>query len=159
MILPKASWPRLGLSFPFDDFVDDWEDIFWLNEPVSRLIASLKSEGYTLILGSNTNSCTPRTSGASSPRRSISSTHSFSRMKSAVSSRTSSSTKRAFAPLELPAASCVFIDDLAENVEGARKAGLKGVHYVDDPNLIANLRKLGVEIPPVNETPPENGHN
>ena len=29
-----------------------------MNEPVSRLIASLDSRGYTLILGSNTNACT-----------------------------------------------------------------------------------------------------
>ncbi len=45
----------LGISLPFEDFVRDFEDIFWLNEPVSRLIASLDSRGYTLILGSNTN--------------------------------------------------------------------------------------------------------
>ena len=45
----------LGLSLPLEEFVRDWEDIFWLNEPVSRLIARLKSRGYTLILGSNTN--------------------------------------------------------------------------------------------------------
>ena len=45
----------LGLSLPFEDFVRDFEDIFWLNEPVARLIAALDSAGYTLILGSNTN--------------------------------------------------------------------------------------------------------
>ncbi len=26
----------LGVSLPFEEFVCDWEDIFWLNEPVSR---------------------------------------------------------------------------------------------------------------------------
>ncbi len=44
-----------GLSLPYDEFVRDWENIFWLNEPVARLIAQLKSQGSRLLLGSNTN--------------------------------------------------------------------------------------------------------
>jgi len=40
-----------GLKLPYDEFVRAWEDIFWLNEPVARLIRFLKSSGYTLILG------------------------------------------------------------------------------------------------------------
>ena len=47
----------------------------------------------------------------------------------------------------MPAASCVFIDDIAENVEGARRAGLTALHYVDTPTLIADLRRAGVEVP------------
>ena len=31
------------------------------------------------------------------------------------------------------AGSCIFIDDMAVNVEGARAAGLQGLHYVDTP--------------------------
>jgi putative hydrolase of the HAD superfamily len=46
----------------------------------------------------------------------------------------------------VPASSCVFIDDLEENVEGARRAGLHGLRYVDTPSLIDGLRGLGVEI-------------
>ena len=34
-----------------------------------------------------------------------------------------------------------------ENVDGAREAGLIGVHYVDTPALIADLGRLGVEVP------------
>ena len=126
----------LGLSLPFDDFARDWEDIFWLNEPVSRLIASLKSRGYTLILGSNTNVL-----HATHYRRQFAATLdlvrriSFSRTKSAASSRTPGSTRRASPRPASAAASCVFVDDLAENVDGARKAGLIGVHYVDTPSL------------------------
>ena len=46
---------QLGLKIPYEEFVRAWEDIFWLNEPLARLIVFLKSRGYTLILGSNTN--------------------------------------------------------------------------------------------------------
>ena len=48
----------------------------------------------------------------------------------------------------VPAGSCAFIDDLPENVAGARRAGLAALHYVDTPSLIADLRGLGVEVPP-----------
>src|SRR5258708_20394868 len=44
-----------GLDLPYREFVEVWQDIFWLNEPVARLIQDLKSRGYTLLLGSNTN--------------------------------------------------------------------------------------------------------
>src|SRR5262249_52289829 len=46
---------RAGATLPYDEFVRDWQDIFWLNEPLAGLISQLKSSGYTLILGSNTN--------------------------------------------------------------------------------------------------------
>lgn len=42
---------------------------------------------------------------------------------------------------------CVFVDDLAENVEGARKAGLRGMHYVrGTEKWIEELREEGVEV-------------
>jgi putative hydrolase of the HAD superfamily len=44
---------------------------------------------------------------------------------------------------------CVFIDDTLANVEGARASGLHAVHYRDTPNLIADLRQLGVEVPDI----------
>jgi glucose-1-phosphatase len=49
----------------------------------------------------------------------------------------------------VPAAACVFIDDIPDNVEGARDAGLTALLYVDTPRLIADLRGLGVEVPSV----------
>jgi HAD superfamily hydrolase (TIGR01509 family) len=47
----------------------------------------------------------------------------------------------------VPAESCIFIDDAEANVEGARAAGLKAVHYRDPASLIHGLRELGVEVP------------
>jgi FMN phosphatase YigB (HAD superfamily) len=43
----------------------------------------------------------------------------------------------------------VFIDDLAANVAGARAAGLVGVvyHPGETPQLIDDLRAVGVEVP------------
>jgi putative hydrolase of the HAD superfamily len=139
---------RLGLSLPFDDFARDWEDIFWLNQPISRLITSLKSKGYTLILGSNTNSM-----HAVHFRRQFAAT--LDQFDAFVLSYEVGCLKPDAGFYEacaraagVPAASCVFIDDLAENVAGARKAGLESVQYLDDVGLIASLQSLGVEISP-----------
>jgi len=40
----------------------------------------------------------------------------------------------------LPAAACLFIDDLQVNCEGAEKAGMKAVHFRDNEQAIAEIR-------------------
>ncbi len=134
-------------ELPYAEFVTIWRDIFWLNEPVARLIGSLKTSGYTLLLGSNTNV--------------IHSTYfrhkfvpPFDQFDRFVLSHEVGHMKpdRRFyeACVEesnVPAASCVFIDDMAENVEGARQAGLEAIQYLTTPELIDDLRRLGVEVP------------
>jgi FMN phosphatase YigB (HAD superfamily) len=137
-----------GLSLPFEEFVRDWEDIFWLNEPVSLLIASLKSRGYTLILGSNTNQM-----HADYFRRRFAATldlfdalvlsYEVGCLK--PDSRFYEACARAAG---VPAGSCVFIDDMAQNVAGARSAGLMSLHYVGVADLVDGLRELGVEVLP-----------
>ena len=44
-----------GLEMSYEEFEAEFPDIFTLNGPVARLVAALKSHGYTLLLGSNTN--------------------------------------------------------------------------------------------------------
>src|SRR5262245_27561515 len=45
----------VGLEIGPEEFAAAWADIFQLNEPIARLVADLKQQGYTLVLGSNTN--------------------------------------------------------------------------------------------------------
>ncbi len=137
-----------GLSLPYDEFVRAWEDIFWLNDPVARLIEWLDESGYTLVLGSNTNVL-----HATYYRRKFAET--LDRFDALVLSYEVRSFKpeRGFydacvAAAGVPAASCIFVDDMIENVEGARRGGLKAVQYVDTPALLAALRSFGVEVPP-----------
>jgi len=107
---------RTGLSLPYEDFVRDWEDIFWLNEPVARLIDLLKSRGYTLILGSNTNVL-----HSTHYRRRFATT--LDQFDKLVFSHEVGHLKpdprfyaACVAAAGFPAASCVFVDDVAENV-------------------------------------------
>ena len=40
----------------------------------------------------------------------------------------------------MPAEACLFVDDLAHNCEGARKAGMGAVHFRDNEQAIAEIR-------------------
>lgn len=40
---------------------------------------------------------------------------------------------------------CVFIDDIEDNVEGARRAGMKGIRFESYEQALDDLKKLGVE--------------
>jgi putative hydrolase of the HAD superfamily len=40
----------------------------------------------------------------------------------------------------MPAESCLFVDDLPHNCEGARKAGMSAVHFRDNEQAIAEIR-------------------
>jgi len=41
---------------------------------------------------------------------------------------------------------CVFIDDSAPNVEGARNSGMSAIHFTDPGALCLELRKLGLPV-------------
>jgi putative hydrolase of the HAD superfamily len=136
-----------GVQLPYDDFVRAWEDIFWPNESVGRLISFLKSKEYPIYLGSNTNLLHARFY-----RRAFAET--LDLFDGFILSYEVGHLKPARAFFDacvraagVPAASCVFIDDIPENVEGARQAGLTAIHYVNTSALIDDLRRAGVEVP------------
>jgi glucose-1-phosphatase len=150
-ILPEPFANRVmdlsGIRLPYDEFVRAWEDIFWPNESVGRLIQTLKMRDYPLYLGSNTNLL-----HATHFRRQFAETldlfdglilsYEVGHMK--PSREFFEASVRAAG---LPASSCIFIDDIAENVEGARSAGLAAIQYFDTPDLIAELNRAGVDVP------------
>jgi putative hydrolase of the HAD superfamily len=42
--------------------------------------------------------------------------------------------------IDMPAESCLFVDDVLVNCEGARKAGINAVHFQDNQQAIAEVR-------------------
>ena len=143
----EAACALAGLALPYDEFTAAWCDIFWLNEPVARLVAALKARGYPLVLGSNTNAL----HAGFFRRRFAEQLAPFDRLVLSYEVghiKPSAPFYHACADAAgAPPGSCVFIDDLPENVAGARAAGLIGLHYRDHPTLLAELRALGVEAP------------
>lgn len=41
---------------------------------------------------------------------------------------------------------CIFIDNLLTNIEGAQRAGLKGILYTNNKSLLKDLLKFGINI-------------
>jgi putative hydrolase of the HAD superfamily len=44
--------------------------------------------------------------------------------------------------LGMPAAACLFVDDVAHNCEGARRAGMNAVHFCDNEQAITEIRAV-----------------
>lgn len=137
----------VGLAITHDEFAAAWSDIFSANESIAQLLASLKGAGYTLVLGSNTNDL-----HASQFRRQFAETlaHFDRLVLSYEVGHIKPSAAFYLACAEAAGAEpgeCVFIDDLPENVEGARAAGLVGVLYQGTDGLLRDLGSLGVEVP------------
>lgn len=141
---------RMGLpDLPHQEFAREWADIFSLNEPVAELVGRLHRAGYSLVLGSNTNDL-----HSAQFRRQFAEvlkhfdrlvlSHEVGHLKPAREFYLACAEAAGEAPEH-----CVFIDDLAENVEGARSAGLQGVVYDarDHQALISELQRLGVRVP------------
>ncbi len=138
-----------GLEMSFEEFAVHWPDIFTLNEPVARLAAALKQRGYTLLLGSNTNVMHAQFyrrsfAAALAPFDHFVFSYEIGELKPTPAFFKACVDRVASAP-----GSCIFIDDALANVEGARASGLQAVHYRDTPSLIAELRRLGVEVPDI----------
>jgi epoxide hydrolase-like predicted phosphatase len=134
------------LDVGYDDFAKTWGDIFWANESVHRLIEELRRDGHRLILGSNTNELhsgrfREQFRGVLDLFDALVLSFEVGRIKPDAGFYRACSDAAGRPPAE-----CVFIDDLAENVEGARRAGLIGIVYRETPRLIEDLRTIGVSV-------------
>ena len=138
-----------GLTISHADFVAAWADIFWPNNSITPLFGFLKSRGYTLVLGSNTNDI-----HADQFRRQFAATlgH-FDRLVLSYEVghiKPSTAFYRACAEAAgQEPADCLFIDDLIENIEGAERAGMVGLHYRSTGQLLDELRAIGIEVPSI----------
>lgn len=143
----RAVSGMLGLAISHDEFSVAWSDIFRLNESIAPVLADLKASGHTLVLGSNTNDL----HAAHFRRQFAEHLAHFDRLVLSYEVghiKPSSDFYLACAEAAGSAnpADCVFIDDLPENVEGARAAGLVALLYRDTPGLISDLAALGVAV-------------
>jgi putative hydrolase of the HAD superfamily len=136
----------VGCEIPHEEFAAAWSDIFWLNEPVARIAKELKRQGYTLLLGSNTNALHAthfrrQFAEALAPFDHLVLSYEVGHIKPSADFFHACARIVGVEPGD-----CVFIDDVPENVEGARRAGLSGVDFRDAPSLLDDLRRLGVEV-------------
>jgi len=137
----------IGLEISHEEFQVAWADIFSANDSLTPVLASLKAQGYTLVLGSNTNEI-----HAGQFRRQFAETlghfdrlilsYEVGHLKPSSLFYLACAEAAVCAPED-----CVFIDDLLENIEGAKAAGLVGLHYRSTELLVQDLKNLGVKLP------------
>ncbi len=136
----------ISLTSSHQEFADAWADIFTPNESIIPIVENLKAQGYSLILGSNTNEL-----HAQQFRNQFATIlkHFDHLVLSYEVGHIKPSREffvRCVEAANMAPPDCVFIDDLPENIEGARTAGLRGIVYLTSKDLVSDLKKLGVEV-------------
>ena len=120
-------------------------DIFWPNPEVCELIPKLKSR-YRIVAGSNTSAVHARRffkqfANVLSHFDALGLSYELGTRKPEPEFYHACLRLAKGKPNE-----CVFIDDLPENIEGARAVGLHGIVYRPNEGLADKLRALGVEV-------------
>lgn len=137
---------RLGLPQDVAEIEADWADIFTANPPIHELAHQLKNTGFKLVLGSNTNAVHFRQfrqqfDDLLSRFDALVTSHEVGAMKPAAVFY-----ERCYEAANVQPQECIFIDDMPENVEGARRSGLHGLLYSNIDVLKFDLKKLGLTI-------------
>ncbi len=131
-----------GLRMPQDAFVRAFTEMFTPIEPTLALIRRLKGR-YRLGLLSNTNEWHFRGHIATVPVFPL-----FDAVTLSYEVREMKPGERiyrdALAKLGLPPESCVFIDDIEENVAAARKLSMRAIRYEGHDRLMEALAELSV---------------
>lgn len=135
-----------GIDLDHDEFAAAWADIFTLNAPVAALAASIKRRGYPVLLGSNTNELHAaqfrgQFARELEPFDALVLSYEVGHIKPSAGFYLACAAAAGREPGE-----CIFIDDMPENVAGAREAGLRSVRYTEPSSLESELRALGIEI-------------
>lgn len=116
-------------------------DIFWLNTTIVPLVVGLKSAGYRIGILSNT--CDAHWDLAREKFSILDLLFDVQVLSFRVNATKPDAEiyERAAEMAECSTRELFFVDDLLENVEGARQAGVDAVLYTSTPELAADLRK------------------
>ncbi|MDR1613707.1 MAG: HAD family phosphatase [Planctomycetota bacterium] len=133
---------RFGLRLAYADFVEAWSDLF---APIAGMEDIFENVGKRFRVGilSDTDSLHWRKALALLPRlrRAARPTLSFEVgfLKPAPETY-----REAARNADAPPGACLFIDDLPENVEGARNAGMAGIVFAGAERLRGELEVRGI---------------
>jgi putative hydrolase of the HAD superfamily len=125
-----------------ETFCRYWSDIFWINKNVVALLPELK-KNYNLYLLSNTNSIHKKYGYESYEFLKI-----FDKLFLSHEVGFIKPEEEIYRAVEkvsgIPSEEHIFIDDIKEYVDGAKKIGWDGIQYVGYDNLLMNLKERGI---------------
>jgi len=128
----------------FKKFKHYWTDIFWEIQGMDTLLGRL-ARRYPLYLISNTNPLhfdyVKRNFGILRHFKKTFPSHKMGARKPEARIY-----RRALARIGCKPGEAVFIDDMKSFVRGARKIGMQAIRFRNRPQLIRDLRKLGIRI-------------
>jgi epoxide hydrolase-like predicted phosphatase len=127
-----------------DTFFRIYTDVFSLNPPVLDLLRRLKT-GYKLILLSNTDVERFGFIKKKFPEIFLFDDYVLS-YKVGYMKPHPQIYKEALGTAQVRAEECVFLDDLPENIEGAREVGMNVILYEPHTDLEAELKEMNVAI-------------
>lgn len=133
----RAVGSRIGEA----EFVEIYNDIFTLNPPALETLRRQKAAGRKLVLLSNTDVLRFGHIRARYPEMFIFDDYVLSFELGLVKPDPAIYLEAARRAGCLPG-ECVFIDDMAVNVEGARRVGMAGIVYAPGTDLDAELARL-----------------
>jgi putative hydrolase of the HAD superfamily len=151
-LIPTAEYVRLAklhgrLTCSDAEFLAAFVDIFWRNDAVCDLIPRLAGNNR-LILASNTNDA--HFTKFTAQFADVLQEKHFARLCTSHFAHARKPEPAYFAYAQRHAladpADCVFVDDLAANVEAARRHGWRGIVYRPDTDLAAALAAEGVPV-------------
>ena len=138
----KVVLERLGLDIPEDELLGIWESILAPNLEALPVLERLKGR-YRLVLGSNTDAGHFRRSVELQPALGLFDDLLLS-YELGVCKPDPAFFERGLASSKIPAQECVFIDDLAENVESARGVGIEAIQFQSMAQVEVELGRLGL---------------
>ncbi len=139
----------LGVDFSNVEFLEIWCDIFYLDRNMVNLGAAL-SKKYRTLLVSNTSEAHYRWIADRFPEVAFFNDAALS-YELGVMKPYPEYYEQAVKKFGINPHRSVFIDDTEENVEGAMRAGMKGIVFKDRLQLMDQLTGLGIVVPKFND--------
>jgi glucose-1-phosphatase len=134
----------LGVPIPLATFRHYWNDIFWENPGMDKLLTRIKRH-YPLYLISNTNEL-----HFSHIKKNFKLLRHFDRKfpSHEVGARKPDVKiyRRVLRKIGLRPEETVFIDDMKSFIRGARKVGMHTIHFETCGQLVKDLRNLGIQF-------------
>jgi putative hydrolase of the HAD superfamily len=133
---------KLGAQVGYDDFMAAYVDVFSVNPPVLEIMQKLRNK-YRLVLVSNVDIVRFGFIRTKFPEIMMFDDYVLS-YEVGVMKPDPKIYRVALEKAGTEPAESVFIDDMEENVEGARALGLPAIHYRPGTDLGMELRSLGL---------------
>jgi glucose-1-phosphatase len=140
----KIACKTLGAFIPLSTFSHYWNDIFWENPGMEKLLVRIKKH-YPLYLISNTNAL-----HFNHIKKNFKLLRHFDRKfpSHEVGARKPDTKiyRRVLKKIGLRPEETVFIDDMKSFIAGARKTGMHAIRFKTRSRLVKDLRKLGIKF-------------